>query len=294
MNWERFSCSVPGKWVLAGEHAVLRGASAVALPHPELGLKLRFEPDRSRSGLRIDSAGDSAAVRELIESVRESWGEEQGRSFEMPSGTLTIQSTIPIGAGLGSSAALCVAMTRWFAEPLRLLDAREQGEFATRLEHRFHGRSSGMDIAVISAGEPISFGMTLGPKSLGVRRLPRFTFHDTGLRARTSECVYRVEKFREEEPTAAMRIDEAMAEASRLAMEGLIAYDRGDRGQGVEKLVRSMNQAQECFYSWRLVPGDAQRLEYELRKRGALACKITGAGGGGMLVALWKHGNSDS
>jgi mevalonate kinase len=171
-------------------------------------------------------------------------------------------------------------MTRWLAEPLSL--PREKWlEYATRLEHRFHGRSSGMDVAVISAGEPISFSMERGARVIEVREVPRFTFHDTGLRCRTSECVLRVEKFREERPMVAMKVDEAMGQASRNALEGLI---RGDRAL----IARAMHEAQECFYAWELVPGEAKRIQEDLLHQGALAAKLTGAGGGGMVVALWS------
>jgi mevalonate kinase len=289
MNWSEFRTKVPGKWVLAGEHSVLRGASAVALPHPELGLTLSFDPatkNRDRA-FSVEPPTAEPLVDELIASVADAW-EADGRSFAKPKGQLRIDSNIPIGAGLGSSAALCVALTQWMADPLSIPEDQRM-EFATQLEHRFHGRSSGMDVAVISVKEPISFDMSRGIRSIGVRKLPRFTFHDTGLRSRTSECVLRVEKFREEVPTLAIRIDEAMAAASRGAMEGLIQYDAGRKTEGLTLIQKSMQQARECFYSWELVPGEAKRIEEDLLKKGALAVKLTGAGGGGMLVALWPE-----
>ncbi len=287
-RWERFSVEVPGKWVLAGEHAVLRGATAIALPHPEARLKLSFEP-AAHGGLDVAPAEARAVVLELVDSIAES-REAEGYSFSRPSGNLAIESTIPMGAGLGSSAALCVALSRWLREPLGL-ERSDVPELATRLEHRFHGRSSGMDVAVIAAAEPVSFVMGRGSRPLAIKRLPKFTFHDTGLRCRTSECVYRVEKLREETPVEAMKIDELMSEASRLGMEGLIAYDRAssdaERENALGLLARSMKAGQECYYSWRLVPGEARRMEQDLLARGARSVKLTGAGGGGMLVALW-------
>jgi mevalonate kinase len=283
--WNSFETTAPGKWVLAGEHAVLRGASAVALPHPEFSLSIRFAPHSQ--ALRVVPASAQALVDDVLQSLDDQFREE-GKSFSRPLGTLEILSTIPIGSGLGSSAALCVALTRWLTEPLRI-DPNGQIEFATQLEHRFHGRSSGMDVAAIISGEPISFMRGQAPKTLGVKRLPKFTFHDTNLRARTSDCVLKVETFREENPTLAMRIDEQMGTASRLAMEGLIAYDSGRTEEGLRVLARAMKMGQDCFYAWELVPGAGKRIEEELLAQGALAAKITGAGGGGMIVALWGH-----
>lgn len=291
MVWSEFKVRVPGKWVLAGEHSVLRGAAAVALPHPELGLSLSFQPDKNLSGMLVDPLAAAELMGELIVSIATSW-KEQGKAFELPEGKLVIESDIPIGAGLGSSAALCVALTQWMADPLQIPKSL-WSEFATQLEHRFHGKSSGMDVAVITAGEPISFLVGQAVQTIGIKKLPKFTFHDTGLRSRTSDCVARVEAFHTELPAVAVRVDEAMGEASCLALEGLVEYDSGNTQKGLNLIQSAMRQARECFYCWQLVPGEAKRLEDSLLKQGALAVKLTGAGGGGVVVALWPE-NSEA
>ena len=144
-----------------------------------------------------------------------------------------------------------------------------------------------MDVAAISAGEAISFVRGGGVSPLGVKRLPTFTFHDTGLRSKTSDCGLRVNRYREADPFRGARVDELMAEASLLAMEGLVLFDSGQCEEGLRLLVESMRKSQECFYCWDLVPDEVCRLEKQLLAQGALAVKVTGAGGGGMLVALW-------
>ena len=274
MNQDRFR--VPGKWVLAGEHAVLRGATAVALPHPEYFLSLEVTEARE---LTIFPQKLSGEILDLLKSIRDRW-EDEDRSFPQLTGNLSIVSSIPMGAGLGSSAALSVAFTKWLARPLGIHED-QFFEFAKSLEHRFHGRSSGMDVAAVLAGEPISFSIERGSETLGVKKLPKFTFHDTGLRARTSECVLKVEAFRAEQPMRAMQIDEQMSRASQQAIEGLISGNRAE-------IASAMQTAHLCFESWQLIPTQARDLEQKLLAEGALAVKITGAGGGGFLVALWK------
>ncbi len=310
MDWVKFQTRVPGKWVLAGEHSVLRGAAAVALPHPELGLTLSFDPRQKETSLLVHPAEANAILLELLGSMTEDFNtfgresrsealrdfvatvvdspEPRGAGFSYPSGCVEIDSTIPVGAGLGSSAALCVAVTRWVSSFL-MLNADQEVALATRLEHRFHGKSSGMDVAVISAGQPIVYTMAGGVRAVQVKHLPKFTFHDTGLRSRTRDCVERVEKFRDENPLLGARVDERMGLAAQSAIEGLAAFDRGDRGRGLKLLVEGIGQARECFYSWELVPGEARRLEESLLRDGAIAVKMTGAGGGGMVVALWER-----
>jgi mevalonate kinase len=269
MNLKPFEIRVPGKWVLAGEHAVLRGATAVALPHPELGLQLAFQP--SCGALSIQPEEFRPVVEHLLSAL--------GCSYSAMSGKLIIKSDIPVGGGFGSSAALCVALTAWLAEPLGFSTA-EQLELAQSLENQFHGRSSGMDIAAVSACGPISFVMNRGAERLNIKRLPNFTFHDTGLRTRTSDCVAKVQDFFEKNPILGKQTDALMHDAACEAIDGLTRYD-------LVCVAKAMQKAQECFSVWGLVPPSVKSLEEELRARGALGVKLTGAGGGGFLVALW-------
>ena len=266
---------VPGKWVLCGEHSVLKGGTAVALPHPEFALEWSFEP--GGQGLRVEPEASRRPVSDILRAVEDALPES---SIRWPEGEIRIESTIPFGAGLGSSAAFCVAATRWIQEPLRLAD-EIVFEFARQLENRFHGKSSGMDIAACLHGEPIGYSMQDGPRPLGIRLLPKFSFHDTGLRARTLDCVMKVEDFREAKPFESMKWDESMAKASRRAMAGLAAGD-------LREIADAMNQAHGCFEAWGLVPAEVAAQRERLIAEGALGAKLTGAGGGGFLVALWN------
>jgi mevalonate kinase len=293
-EWEKFEIHVPGKWVLAGEHAVLRGATAVAFPHSEFRLMLRFDPQlegaSSRDGsLEIHPEWARSVIMDLLQMVRDEQN-SRGREFHFPSGRLTLESSVPSGAGLGSSAALCVAVARWLSATLGVPDASIL-EFATHLEHRFHGKSSGMDVAVCAVAKPISFVRGRGPTFLQLEHFPKFSFHDTGLRASTSECIRRVEQLREDDPVSAIRADELMSRASRLILEGLPQFDGAasetQRQAALKRVAEGMKSAHEAFLIWSLVPGKVQREIEDLYREGALAVKITGAGGGGFLVALW-------
>ncbi len=256
---------VPGKWVLAGEHSVLRGGTAVALPHPEFRLTLDFAPGGNM--LRVLPSNAEKVIREMLVGIN------------VPNGELKITSTIPIGAGLGSSAALCVATARWLGYAP---GSKDELDFATRLEHRFHGKSSGMDVAVISQGKPIAFSMKEGARPLPISRLPRFTFHDTGLRSATRPCIEQVERFRIAQPELAAQLDDQMSRASSLACDGLLSAD-------LTRVSKGMRLAQECFEAWKLVPPEARRIADRLVWDGALASKITGAGAGGYVVGLWGN-----
>ena len=62
-------------------------------------------------------------------------------------------------------------------------------------------------------------------------------------------------------------------------------YWMADKGS----VARAMTLGQECYEQWGLVPEEADQIIKKLKSEGALAVKMTGAGDGGFVVALWKE-----
>lgn len=269
---KNFETTVPGKWVLSGEHAVLTGAAALALPHPEFRLSLKFVD--GGTGLVVSPEDARGVVADVLGALH----------VPEQNGHLTIESSIPTGAGLGSSAALCVGLTRWIAPQLGVGELSFR-DFATRLEDRFHGKSSGMDVAVVQEGRPILYRMGRSPEPVALDRLPHFTFHDTGLRAKTQDCVEQVQRFRRDDPWQGELLDERMNRATQLIVSGLNRFQHDS--EGLREVAEGMTLGSHCFEQWGLKPDSVKALEAKLKNEGALATKLTGAGGGGMVVALW-------
>lgn len=272
-----------GKWVLAGEHTVLRGGVAIALPHPEFYLAFNFTPTSSPS-FNVTPPKAASLLKELFKFS----------NIPLPQGNFEIYNSIPLSAGLGSSAALCIALTRWMFQE-NLLAHSDLFEHARKLENYFHGKSSGMDIAAILLQKPILFSMHEGAKPLSIQKLPHFTFHDTGLRSSTRDGIEKVEALQKSHPELCTHSDKLMQNAALLCYEGLLAYSAAEihnrpdtRKTSLKQLQTGMQKAQEAFQNWGLVPPQAKKLADDLLGQGALAVKITGAGGGGFLVALWE------
>ncbi|MBS1964046.1 MAG: hypothetical protein JST04_17670 [Bdellovibrionales bacterium] len=289
MSWLTYATTVPGKWCLAGEHAVLRGGAAVLMPHPEFRLKLEFCPGEGNFLVEPDLA--TPAMHDLLR-VAKGWLANRGAPMEMPRGTLKITSSIPFGAGLGSSAALSVATARWVLSA-HSLDRALERDLARELENQFHGRSSGMDVAVVSIGEPIRFTMAEGAVGLGISHLPAFVFVDSGLRASTRECIAKVEALRKRDADRADRLDGEMRRATEEVLAGLRAYDEavgrksaGARAAAMEEIAKGMRRANGVYAEWGLVPEEARRLLERLESEGVRAPRITGAGDGGFIVGL--------
>lgn len=273
MTWTSFHTRVPGKWVLAGEHAVLRGAPAVALPHPTAALEFTFQP-QVWDGLQVSPPHAQETLEALLDIL------------EMPSlrGQISIESTIPQGAGLGSSAALCVALAQWWASQQSITQPDDKiAELARKLENHFHGQSSGMDIAAVMAKGPIRFSKEGGGTEIPLKNLSYcFAFHDTGLRASTRDCISQVEMWRNENPVLASKVDVLMTEASQQAEKGL-------RENNTAAVVRAMELSWDCFEHWGLLTPEIRQKAQKITDQGALAVKLTGAGRGGFLVALLPH-----
>jgi mevalonate kinase len=272
-----FETFVPGKWVLTGEHAVLRGAAAIALPHPEYGLRFQAE-------MAPESHFEPETMEPVLQKLFSLSAELLGRS-DVPSVGIRVHNAIPLGAGLGSSAALCVAVTR-FLSAQGWINREKIAEHATRLEDHFHGKSSGMDVAATHAGRPILFTRGQAPEPLELSELPTFTFHDTGLRMETKKCIAQVQELRERDPVRAEILDQRMCDAGAQALQGLKSFARGEHEAGLALLSQAMSDGQSCFEEWGLMPESAVALKRKLLDDGARAVKLTGAGGGGYLVAL--------
>src|SRR5437868_11711002 len=108
-----YSTQVPGKWILAGEHAVLRGIPALVFPLRSRVLDLSYVCPANATGLNVHLHGEHGEeLQLLIWGVLEKACELKKLKRTSLIGDLTLKSSIPVGAGMGASAALCVAVTK--------------------------------------------------------------------------------------------------------------------------------------------------------------------------------------
>lgn len=272
-----------GKWILAGEHAVLRGSRALAFPLLARCLTLRHR--LSVGGLEVRTEGlHGEDLRSSLLRVLERAVELLSLGQSALRGTLSVMNRVPCGAGLGASAALCVVVARWF-ERLGFLSCHSVYEFARQLEDLFHGESSGLDIAVALDAGPVVFASDTGPMHFEAAWIPHLYLSDSGTRASTKACVGKVKKLLIEQPDEGAMIDNDMRAAVRQCFEAL----RSRHEFKLRDLAKGMNLAANCFFRWGLVDrGLGDHLEM-LTRAGASATKPTGAGGGGFVLSLWNE-----
>lgn len=258
-----------GKIILCGEHFVMHGAPAIAIPMMNLGM-------------RLESGEPSARDPRLLSAWNAARGElGLDRSERFP---FHIRSDIPVGYGLGSSAAIAVALIRAAAvEAERSLDPRETARRAVAVEDVFHGRSSGLDPAVVALEIPIRFQVDGTVEPLAWRlEGTEILVARTATAGDTAEAVRLSRGFAAREPA---RFQTILAEAVHLtdqvagAMTGAPGLGPVDAGTALSQFHRLLG---EIGVSCEALDGLVEAAE----GAGALGAKLTGAGLGGCVVAL--------
>ena len=301
------TASAPGKLILSGEHAVVYGEPAVLLA-VDLRVRVRAEPaptwtlelpgtpvarlggvadlDRRRRELETAHAEFMAGLRPIGE-VAPHPVTLLAYACALAGGDplrLQIESDLPLGAGMGSSAAVAAAVIAAIlaarkapADPERLIP------LALAVERLQHGRPSGADVAAVVRGGLLRFRngeveSRRSPPNRGLRLV------DTGRPdSPTGECVEAVR--------ARHGLDRgAWASFGAVAAEIEAAF----AGDEEERLIRAVRRNHRLLCQIGVVPEPVQALVCEIEAAGG-AAKICGAGAvrgsaGGML---WTLGPSD-
>ena len=274
------AASAPGKLILFGEHAVVFGEAALST-----AINLRAEvyarphPEWRADGGSIDEPR-YRYVKAAIAKVATTgplW--------------LEVRSMVPSGAGLGSSAAVTVATLGTLHGMGGSIDAKTIAREAFEVEHEVQGRASPIDTSTASAGG----GLLVLPKPQGdllwtierdARRwclhrtnLPPldFVIGNTGISAATGPLVANVKERVEHDRKAA----EAVREIGRITLDGLDALRRND----LVAAGRLMDRNHALLTLLGVGHPMLDRL-VQAARRTSYGAKLTGAGGGGSVVAL--------
>lgn len=277
-----FSTRTYGKWILAGEHAVLRGCPALAFPLMSRYLELDYHPHGGAHEVQFNGEFGTD-YKLLFYGVIEN-ALSQLKISQPLTGTFIVHSSLPVGTGLGASAALCGAVARW-CEGQGWVQSGDLYEFARRLEDLFHGESSGVDLAVSLGAKGVRFVRNGEQREIQNVWSPKLYLSYCGQRGMTSECVAKVKRLFETDRALAQKLDNQMRLAVDLAEKSLTNKE----SVGHAGIKESLELALACFEQWGLCKGDLAHHIRHLKESGAVAAKPTGSGGGGYVLSLWSE-----
>jgi mevalonate kinase len=289
--------SAPAKVILFGEHFVVYGEPAIVLAIDKRAYaKTEVRNDKRlhlhstnlnlagyyESGIFKTEQGDMKEARSkfepvklAVEKVLEKCGENVGINIE-------INSTVPVAAGLGSSAAVVSAVA---ASVGALLNAKISREDIFRITYEaekiVHGTPSGIDPAISTFGGTLLFQMDTGFKPLDVRMDIPLIIGDTGVERSTRAQVEKVRGINERYPRVVEPIMLAAREVVLKAIEAL-------KENSLETLGDLMNINHALLCGLGVSDESLEWLINASKKAGALGAKLTGAGGGGCMIALAK------
>ena len=270
-----------GKVILLGEHAVVYGKHALALPIPGAvtaavkeadGLSLEVPDWGLRRSVSRDAGGIDAAVYRILDSLGVS-----GEGF-----AIRVRSELPRGMGLGSSAAFAVAIVRAFDRLLGLsLDDERVNEIAFECEKLAHGNPSGVDNTLATFARPMLFCRqgAFDVEELELATKPPIVIacgHQPGV---THEQVAGV---RARYEARQQTYDAIFDQIDALSVAGARALKAGD----YVELGQLMNVCQGLLNALGVSTPELEQMVDVARKAGASGAKLTGAGGGGSIVAV--------
>ncbi len=276
--------SASAKTILFGEHAVVYGEPAIAIPLPNLRTYAEIRTDNNEFRIISENTGlnkayndldPTSGIKHLIDLLI-----SELQLDELPHATLMIRSDIPIASGLGSGAAMSVAVIREFARYFdKNLSSGEINEIAFEIEKIYHGFPSGIDNTTITYETPIIFSKSGGFSrfSADVTKLPLLIV-DSGIRSRTVDAVTDVRNNYENNKKYLRLIGLLVKKAERKLKEG-----------NLEEIGMLMNENQHLLAQIGVSCEEIDQYISIAEVNRALGSKITGAGRGGNFLVLAQN-----
>ena len=283
--------SAPAKIILFGEHFVVYGKPAILAAISRRMTVAARVIDTSKITIRSDigAAGEYSSSRfmslggkdakaildPLYNAVRQALvaRRQQNTGIE-----IDVSSEIPHGIGLGSSAASCVATAAAVDSLFGRPDKQRVCEQAIESERIIHRNSSGADCYVSTFGGLILYSKSEGFKKIESENLP-LLIANTSIKHSTGYLVASVKKFRDRKESLFKSL---ASQAGNICTQALDAIAAGKR----EKIGSLMSENQSLLRQIGVSHQKADELIDVCTNAGALGAKITGAGGGGAVIAL--------
>jgi mevalonate kinase len=282
------SSTASGKIILFGEHSVVYGHPAIAVPVTEVKARaiIRAAP-RSPSGEIFVDAPDinlgssyhdlpqnhplAAAIR-LVKSALS--------ISNPPACQIRITSTIPIAAGLGSGTAVSVALIRSLSAFLgRPLPDEQVSVLAFEVDKIHHANPSGIDNTVITYAKPVYFVRDEAIQIINVAVPFTILIADTGIPSPTSVTVKDLNMRWEADP---QRYNIIFFSVEEIVISARTAFETGEPNELGLLMTRNHDLLRDLDVS----SPELDNLVKSALHVGALGAKMSGGGRGGNMIAL--------
>ena len=294
--------SAPAKIILFGEHAVVYGRPALAVPVTQVHADVEVS-DSPRKGIWIHAPGidlhaelNSLPPDHPIASVilkvfsppfssphflEEKMGGQRGVE-------INISSTIPVASGLGSGAAISVALIRalssFFFHPF---SDDEVNTLTYEIEKLHHGTPSGIDNTVVTYAKPVYFIKGQPIETLKAGKPFTIVIGDTGISALTKESVNDVRRLWLKDMAGFENLFDEIAQIALIARRSI------ESGKP-ELLGELMNHNHSLLQDMTVSSPELDKLTQAARDAGALGAKLSGGGRGGNMIALAEQAKAES
>lgn len=258
--------SAAGKVIVLGEHAVVYGKRALALPIPH-----------AVTAKVTAATGDIDPYRRaILERLREEL------ALDVEEFGVEVSCRLPLGMGLGSSAAIAVAIIRAVSSAHDLgLDDDRVNSIALSCEELAHGTPSGIDNTIATFAVPMLFNNADGLRfeELQLVESPPMLIAFSSQPGLTQAQVSAVSARRAQQPKHYAAVFDAMDD---LSVAGAAALQRKD----YVELGALMNICHGLLNAIEVSTAEIEYLVDLARSAGAAGAKLTGAGGGGAVLIL--------
>ncbi|MGW0761152.1 mevalonate kinase [Streptomyces sp. NPDC002814] len=275
------------KAILLGEHAVVYGTAALALPVPQLtatasaGWSSRAFGAQGELSFTMTGSASRAVVTQASDGLRRLAAAFTARMgvAGRPHLDVILDGAIPPGRGLGSSAANSRAIVLALADLFGLELAESTAfDLVQAAENETHGRASGVDTKTVGAAGPLRFQAgEVRELSIGCDGL--FIIADSGTAGSTKEAVERLRAGFGREAAAQ---DRFLRRAAELVAEAEQALAEGEP----EELGTRLTAYHELLRAAGLSTARIDVMVEAALAAGSLGAKITGGGLGGCVLAL--------
>ncbi len=287
-----FTATAPGKVILFGEHAVVYGQPAIAVPLLSSRARATILPEVQGKSGRVRVEAPQLALDSFLHTLADDHPIKSALKLaagskdlgELPACTVRIDSEIPPSAGLGSSAAVATALIRAFSAFLgaRLSD-QEVSDRVYEVEKIQHGSPSGIDNTVVGFQRPVFFQKDQPIEFLPIPKPFTIIVADSGLPGNTRLAVEGVSHRRQEDPERHQIIFGEIGEICLAARELILAGKPGELGE-------LMDRNHALLEDLGVSSPELNELVQAAREGGALGAKLSGGGLGGHIIALVEGG----